>query len=235
MADYEDFTIILPTLNEGRTIGRMLDYILRNYRHAGIIVSDEGSDDGTRETVRKFAAGNRSITLLDRSLAGSARGLTASVLDAMELSRTRFVIVLDADMQHPPSKIRDVARELEGGSALVVATRARVTDWDLHRKVISRSLMWAGRFLLWAGGRETCGDIFSGFFGIERKLFTGVLEKNHGRFVKEGYKVLFDFLKCVDRGTLRISEVPYVFRTRRFGSSKAGFAQGMALLRSFVT
>ncbi len=95
--------------------------------------------------------------------------------------------------------------------------------------------MLIGKIVLAATGKETCGDIFSGFFGVDRELFLGVLERNRGRFVKEGYKVLFDFLKCVKRGTLRISEVPYVFRTRKFGSSKAGFPQGMALVKSFVT
>ena len=234
-ANYRDFTIILPTLNEGRTIGRVLDYILRNYESARIIVADEGSSDGTRETVKRFVSKNRNVTLFDRSLKGLRPGLTASVLDAIELSRTRFVIVLDADMQHPPGKIRKVAKGLEEGNTLVVATRARVTEWDFYRKAISRSLMCIGRLVLFVGHKETCSDIFSGFFGVERKFFVGVLKRNRGRFVEEGYKVLFDLLKCVDRGTIRISEAPFVFRIRKFGSSKAGFAQGMALLKSYVT
>ena len=234
-AGYEDFTIILPTLNEGRTMDRMLDYLTRNYAGARIIVSDDGSVDGTRETVRRFASGKRNVTLLDRSLKGAVRGLTASVLDGIELSNTKFVIVIDADMQHPPGRIREIARRLEEGSELVVATRAKVTDWDFHRKVISRSLMYIGRLALFARGKETCGDIFSGFFGVKRELFLDVLGKNRKRFVKEGYKVLFDFLKCVDSGTLRISEVPFVFRTRKFGLSKAGFRQGIAIMKSFAT
>lgn len=234
-ANYGDLTIVLPTLNEGKTIGGMLGYIARNYGGARIIVADDGSVDGTVEAVRAFAARDGRVTLLDRSPKGHGRGLTASVIEAAGISRTRFLVVLDADMQHPPGKIREIAEKLEGGDDLVVATRARVTEWDFHRKLISRSLMRIGRLALLAGGKETCSDIFSGFFGVERKTFVGVVEKNRGRFMMEGYKVLFDFLKCTDRGTLRISEVPFVFRTRRFGSSKAGFAQGAALLKSFVT
>jgi dolichol-phosphate mannosyltransferase len=233
-ANYREFTIIIPTLNEGKTIGRMLEYVLRNCGDARIIVADDGSVDGTREIVGKFAARNGRITLMERP-EGSVRGLTASVTGAMELSRTKFAVVLDADMQHPPEKIGEIAERLEEGNNLVVATRAEVTEWDFCRKAISRLLICIGGIVLLANGNETCGDIFSGFFGVERGLFVGVLEKNRGRFVGEGYKVLFDFLKCVDRGTLKISEVPFVFKTREFGSSKVGFAQGVALLKSFVT
>jgi dolichol-phosphate mannosyltransferase len=213
----------------------MLDYLLRNYGGARIIVSDEGSVDGTRETVKEFASRHADVALLDRSLKRSARGLTASVLEAIGMSGTRFVIILDADMQHPPGRIAEIAKRLEEGSGLVVATRTKVTEWGLYRKAVSRSLMLMGRIVLAARGRETCGDIFSGFFGVDRELFLGVLERNRGRFVMEGYKVLFDFLKCVKRGTLKISEVPYVFKSRKFGSSKAGFSQGIALMKSFVT
>jgi dolichol-phosphate mannosyltransferase len=213
----------------------MLGRITRAYRGARVIVSDDGSSDGTREKVRRFAARDMNVSLLDRSLAKSAPGLTASVIDAIEASRTRFVIVMDSDGQHPPEKIREIARRLEGGSKLVVATRAEVTEWALYRKVISKSLMYLGRIVLAARGGETCGDIFSGFFGVDRKFFLGVLGRNRRRFIGRGYKVLFDFLKCVGRGTIEVSDVPYVFRTRNFGLSKAGVSQVVALLESFAT
>ncbi|VVB76703.1 Undecaprenyl-phosphate 4-deoxy-4-formamido-L-arabinose transferase [uncultured archaeon] len=235
MRDYKDFTIVLPTLNEDKTVGKILGYVTRAYPGMRMMVADDGSTDATKKIVRKLALKNRNITLLDRAAEGRKKGLTASVIDAIGMSGTRFAIVMDADMQHPVGKIADVAKSLEEGNALAVAVRVKVTDWDLYRKTISRILMYMGRAVLYAERKETCGDIFSGFFGIEREVAGRVYHKNKNRFVPEGYKVLFDLLKCVDRGTMRIAEVPYVFRIRKFGSSKAGFKQGMALLRSFMT
>ena len=118
---------------------------------------------------------------------------------------------------------------------LVVANRAKVTNWAAYRKIISRAFMYLGKIILFIGAKETCVDIFSGFFGIRREEFLSVYRKNKHRFVGEGYKVLFDFLKCIDRGTLKIGNVPFVFNIRHFGSSKASVGQGMALLKSFAT
>jgi dolichol-phosphate mannosyltransferase len=233
--DYSEFTIILPTLNEEKTIGEMLRRILRSYRGCSVIVVDDGSEDLTREIVKGFAKQNHRVRLLDRSLMGLERGLTASVIYGILKAGTKYVIVIDADLQHPPEKIRDVAQKLGSGYDLVVANRAKVTNWAAYRKIISRAFMYAGKILLFVEARETCVDIFSGFFGIRRAVFLSVYRRNRKRFVGEGYKVLFDFLKCVDRGTLKIANVPFVFNIREAGSSKASIAQGMALLRSFLT
>lgn len=233
--DYSEFTIILPTLNEEKTIGEMLRRILRSYRGCSVIVVDDGSEDLTREIVKGFAKQNHRVRLLDRSRMGLERGLTASVIYGILKAGTKYVIVIDADLQHPPEKIRDVAQKLGSGYDLVVANRAKVPNWAAYRKIISRAFMYAGKILLFVEARETCVDIFSGFFGIRRAVFLSVYRRNRKRFVGEGYKVLFDFLKCVDRGTLKIANVPFVFNIREFGSSKASIAQGMALLRSFLT
>ncbi len=87
--------------------------------------------------------------------------------------------------------------------------------------------------MLFIDAKETCVDIFSGFFGVRRDMFVDVYDKNRQRFVKEGYKTLFDFLKCVERGRLMIANVPFVFHIREFGKSKASTKQGIAVIKSF--
>ncbi len=232
---YSNFTIVLPTLNEEKTIGEVLRRVQRMYSGCKILVVDDGSDDLTGEIVKSAGRENGNIRFIDRSALGLDRGLTASITYGILKSTTEYAIVIDADLQHPPEKIRDVARALERGSDLAVANRAEVTDWPLYRRLISRAFMYAGKVILFVSAKETCVDIFSGFFGIRRRVFVSTYSRNKRRFVEGGYKVLFDFLKCVDRGTLKISNVPIVFRSREFGTSKAGMKQGMALLRSFFS
>jgi dolichol-phosphate mannosyltransferase len=225
----------MPTLNEEKTVGEMLRRLGREYPGCEIVLVDDGSQDLTKDIVKKASLQNANIRFFDRALMGLEKGLTASIIYGIMRSRTEYVIVIDADMQHPPEKIKDVAAKLEHGYDLVVANRAAVTGWAAYRKLISRSFMYVGKIVLFVWAKETCVDIFSGFFGIKRNLFLSVYRKNRDRFVGTGYKVLFDFLKCVDRGSLKISNVPFVFHTRKFGSSKAGIWQGIALLRSFFS
>ncbi len=232
---FSEFTLVLPTLNEEKTIGKIISYVNRNYKGMKVLVADDGSRDGTKKTVNKIGKRHNEIKFLDRKMKGSEKGLTASVIDGIMLSKTKYAIVMDADLQHPPEKIGDVAKKLSQGSDLVVAVREEVGSWALYRKIISKSLICVGNLILLVGRKATCNDIFSGFFGVDRKLFAEIYMNNKKRFVKNGYKVLFDFLKCNKKGKIKVSEVPYTFATRKYGTSKAGIKQGIALFKSFAT
>ncbi len=232
--DYGDFTIVLPTLNEGRTIGKLITYIRSHYKGAKIIVADDGSVDGTAGIVNGFER-KGGVRFIDRRRMGLQKGLTASVIDGIERSRSRYVVVMDADMQHPPAEISRIAAKLASGYDLAVASRASVVGWELGRKVISRLLIHLGYLSLSVQGSESNGDIFSGYFGVRRSLFVSVYARNRRRFIGGGYKVLFDFLKCVKKGEMKVCDVPFAFQVRKFGRSKAGAAQGLALLHSFLS
>ncbi|MEM0147225.1 MAG: glycosyltransferase [Candidatus Micrarchaeaceae archaeon] len=232
--NYKDFTVVLPTLNEEKTIGKLIHYIISHYRGMRVIVVDDGSTDSTEKLVSRISKGHRSVKFVNRQRLGLARGLTASIAFGISASATKYTLVMDADLQHPPEVLGALAERLLKGSDVAVAVRASVPHWAFYRKLISKSLMLIGKIDLRARGRNTCKDIFSGFFGIRRQLFIETYAKNKDRFVGYGYKVLFDFLKC-ERKRIRISEVPYVFKTRKAGTSKAGIKQGLALLKSFVS
>ncbi|MEM3572230.1 MAG: hypothetical protein QW530_00690, partial [Candidatus Micrarchaeaceae archaeon] len=124
---------------------------------------------------------------------------------------------------------------LESGYDLAVAVRRTVEGWQFYRKLISKALIYVGYLILFVKGKSRCGDIFSGYFGIRRSLFLQIYNENKTRFVGEGYKILFDFLKCVDSGSIKICNVPYSFGLRKSGESKAGLKQGLAVIKSFFS
>ncbi|MEM3838996.1 MAG: glycosyltransferase [Candidatus Micrarchaeaceae archaeon] len=233
--DYSDTTLVIPTLNERHTLPILVGIVLKSYPGMRILVVDDGSTDGTKEEAESLSVKDR-VRLLDRKKLGRRPGLTASVVDGILESRTRFVIVIDADLQHPPEKIRQIHRQLLLGYKIVVAVRKSVRQWAFYRMVISRLLKVVGCAVLAISGKKVTSDIFSGYFGIDRKEVSEIIRRNRKRFVLEGYKVLFDLLKCIDADAgVGISEVGYVFGNRKYGRSKAGIRQVLALLKSYAT
>ena len=230
---YKEFTVILPTLNEGRNIPELISNLKKRYREIEIIVADDGSKDNTIDEAIRMNKKYGNVKVIDRKKMGREKGLTASVIDGIKRSRTKYVIVMDADLQHPYQVVGKIADRLLDGDKIAVGIRAEVENWPFYRKFVSKSLIIIGYAVLFLRGSQSCGDIFSGFFGVEREFFMNVYSRNKNRFVGRGFKVLFDLLKCVKKNSIKVSDVPYVFRNRKFGESKAGAKQVLDLLRSF--
>ncbi len=226
--DYRNFTVIMPTLNEAENISELIRIISGSYDGIKMIVPDDGSSDGTSGIVSRIGRSNRNVKLLDRRNE-TVHGITASVIDAAKHSKTRFVIVMDGDLQHPPEKIGEIAKRLSEGNDIVVGTRELVIgEWPMHRRLMSLIATSIARIKL----RRKVSDPMSGFFGARRELFTNIAEKNRRRFVKEGYKALFDLLKCAPKAG--IAEVSYNFGERKRGKSKIKARHVMHFLKSLL-
>ena len=49
-------------------------------------------------------------------------------------------MVIDADFQHPPEKVKDMLDSLMQGNDVVVGTRKKIKEkWPIHRKIISKT------------------------------------------------------------------------------------------------
>ncbi|MBI4142176.1 glycosyltransferase [Candidatus Woesearchaeota archaeon] len=226
---FDDLTVVIPTLNEGKNIGVLLDTINRNCSGCRIIVVDDGSVDATRDIILSRGLLNKRIVLVDRSKE-KVHGLTASVVDAVLQVKTKYFLVMDGDLQHPPEKIIDFYALLDGGAFLVVGTRAEIVhEWSFFRKLLSRTATFLGNKFI----DFSCNDIMSGFFAGQTVFFKKIISANKHRYELRGYKVLFDTLKVIE-GKIPYAEVPYVFDARRQGESKMGLRQVFFYIRSLM-
>jgi dolichol-phosphate mannosyltransferase len=219
--DYSDTTVIMPTLNEEDNIARIIATMVRMYPKISIIVADDGSKDSTKGTVERIAAKNRRVRLLDRS-ARAVHGVTASILDAATLVKTRKTLLMDADFQHPPRKIGEMATALDR-SDMVVGVRKGPGKRSLSRRFLSRGLIYLSLAVFRLRGLPTCGDMASGFIGFRTEMLKGLASNNRSEFVGRGNKLLLDALRMIDSNT-RIAEVGYPnFSERKSGKSKMSY------------
>ena len=207
--------IVVPTLNEAANIEALLTKIesaLADVRWEVIFVDDD-SQDRTRDIILQRCRIDPRVRLVHRI---GRRGLSSAVVEGILSSSTRYVAVIDADMQHDERLLRPMLEAIEGGECdLAVGTRyateGGVGDWAEGRQTISQIATRLSRLVV----KVKISDPMSGFFMIRRDLFDTVVR---GLSV-QGYKILLDIITS-SPSSLRIREFPYVFRSRQHGESK---------------
>ncbi len=130
-------------------------------------------------------------------------------------ARGEILLVMDADLSHPPDRIKDLVAPLFAGTAdLVVGSRyvkgGSTPGWPAWRRAVSR----AGAAL--AHPLTGLHDSMCGFFAIGRSRLLELAPKT------SGFKIVFETMLRA-HGTLRVREVPIVFRERARGRSKMSF------------
>lgn len=130
-------SIIIPVLDEQESIPMLygqLNSVLKDIPYnVEIIFVDDGSTDGTLDTIRKLASKDRRIKAISFS---RNFGHQAALLAGLDAARGDATITMDGDLQHPPRLIPEllaqwtkgfdvvltVRKETEGGSRLKMLT-----------------------------------------------------------------------------------------------------------------
>ncbi len=216
-----DLTIVVPTFNEKDNVPVLVERLAKSLGDCcsyEVIIVDDNSPDGTAEVAKRLA--ETRYPFLRVVVREKERGLATAIIEGMRRARGRYIVVMDADLQHPPEKVRELYRvAIETGADVVVASRyARgggVKGWSRLRLLMSRTASLLA-YLLVPESKATT-DIMSGFFLVSRRLVEGRL----GELRPRGYKILLEIIGRLKPG--RIAEVPYVFGERERGESKLGF------------
>ena len=210
-------SVIIPTLNEEENILPLVSEIAAckvSFRE--ILFVDDHSADATRDKIRTLAD-DHPIRLIEQD--GAGPGLATAIMLGARAARGEIVLVMDADLSHPPDRIKDLVAPLFAGTAdLVVGSRyvkgGSTLGWPAWRRVVSRT----GAVL--AHPLTGLHDSMCGFFAISRSRLLELAPQT------SGFKIVFETMVRA-RGTLRVREVPIAFRERVHGKSKMSF--GVAL------
>ncbi len=217
-----DLTIVVPTFREAASLPHLIDRVarLRDQNGLGIelLVVDDNSRDGTEGVLA--ARSEPWVRLIVRT---EERGLSGAVLRGLDEARGEILVVMDADLSHPPEVVPQMLRALDSGSDFVVGSRyvdggSIAGGWGWLRRLNSY-----GATLL-ARPFTKVRDPMSGFFALRRETYGRARSLN-----PIGYKIGLELMvKCDCKA---VSEVPIHFEERRFGESKLSFNEQLKYLQ----
>ena len=156
-----EISVVIPAFNEAErivpTIAAISAHLANTVASFEIIVSDDGSTDGTVAVVRLL--GLRNVRVLDP---GFNSGKGAAVASGVLAATGRFVLVSDADLSTPIDHVDQMLDIARRGTAVVIGSRcidgATEQNRSLVRHACSRTLRWLTGNVLGGNFSDTqCG------------------------------------------------------------------------------
>ena len=146
--------MILPTLNEGPSVGRVIELLLEGDASTDVLVVDDASTDDTVAAVERFR-GER-VALIERP---SPLGLGSAYLIGFAWALERpyeAVVEMDSDLSHDPRDALRLVAALDNAD-VVIGSRyvpgGRVENWGMFRRALSvsgnrypRASCWGSRW-----------------------------------------------------------------------------------------
>lgn len=133
----KQITILVPIFNESENVRKLYAELeketskLEQYRFEYLFV-DDGSTDRSLQTARELARNDSKITVIELSRNfGKEVALTAGI----DMLNCHAVIMMDADLQHPPSHIPQLIALWEKGFDIVAGRRISIESQPFLRRI----------------------------------------------------------------------------------------------------
>ncbi|MBI2186672.1 MAG: glycosyltransferase family 2 protein [Acidobacteria bacterium] len=189
MADASLVSVVIPALDEAATIGDVVTRLRAAASWREVLVVDDGSSDRTAELAQH--AGARVIRH------PYTKGNGAAVKSGIRQAAGEFVLIIDADGQHPPDAALRLTARL-GEYDLVVGARPAADHASMGRRLGNALLNALASYLT---GRPIA-DLTSGFRAARREClreFLHLLPNGFSTpttttlaFIRAGYSVAFE-------------------------------------------
>jgi dolichol-phosphate mannosyltransferase len=212
-------SIVIPAYNEEQNL-TVLYANVREVMDASsttsdweLVVVDDGSTDGTWSAIESLSANDVRV----RGLRLSRNfGHQAALMAGLAAARGRAVVMMDADLQHPPPVVPQLVRKWREGFQIVHAVRRDPPDLTLSKRMFSRLYYRLFAFLSGVAIEPGSAD----FRLLDRQVVDEVL-----RFEEEGL-FLRGLVHWVGYAT---ASVPFDCAQRHAGVSKYNLRKMLTL------
>jgi glycosyltransferase involved in cell wall biosynthesis len=140
-----DVTVIVPALNEDRTIAEIVRRLLSLPLRLQVIVVDDGSTDGTGKALDEYR--DRIVVLRNDRPTGKG----SAIRQALAYASGRVVVIQDADLEYSPEEIPALVEPVLKGIYGVVYgtrfTRGFPSGMAWPNRIVNWLLVWTVRLM----------------------------------------------------------------------------------------
>jgi dolichyl-phosphate beta-glucosyltransferase len=211
-------SVVIPSYNElfnlqRGVLNQVNDYLSQQSYEWEVILSDDGSTDGTILELKKFAKSHPNFIVLDNIHAGKGPTVQSGILKA----RGQWRLFTDFDQSTPISEITKLLKYAESGYEVVIGSReiigAKRDQEPWYRHVMGRGFNFLVQILAIPGILDTqCGfKLFSA--SSAEKLFTNLVVYGRQKERTDAFTGAFDVevLFLAKKLNYSIREVPVLW------------------------
>jgi glycosyltransferase involved in cell wall biosynthesis len=211
-------SVIIPSYNEMRNLKKGLlehvyQYLSRQQYSWEIVLTDDGSTDGTLEALQAFAKEKPEVRVLANHHAGKGPTVSAGMLAA----RGKYRLFTDFDQSTPISEVDKALNTIEKGYDIVLGSReiegAKRHKEPVHRHVMGRGFNFLVQLLALRGIYDSqCGfKLFSA--EATEKLFPSLKIYGQSKQRKDAFTGAFDveILFLARKWGMKYKEIPVIW------------------------
>lgn len=217
------YSVVIPMFNEEASLAelgrRLTNVVDRLDGDAEVILIDDGSEDGTLDAAMRLAEHDRRFRVLELS---RNFGHQVAITAGLDLAGGDAVVVMDADLQHPPEVIEQLAARWREGYDVVYAIRVDRAGEPRVKRLTARLFYRALGRLADIDVPAHAGD----FRLVDRKALHAFLSlRETNRYVRG----MFSWIGFRQTG------VPYGYEDRFAGESKYSMRRMAGLAANALT
>lgn len=208
-------SVIIPSYNEMNNMSRnvldnVISYLQKQSFSYEVILSDDGSTDGTVDALKQFAQNHAHVRVLENIHAGKGPTVQSGMLAA----KGEWRLFTDFDQSTPLSEIEKLLPYAEKGYSVVIGSRemigAKRDQEPWYRHVMGRGFNFLVQVLAIPGILDTqCGfKLFSA--KATNKLFSSLVVYGRKRERADAFTGAFDVeaLFLANKYEFKVKEVP---------------------------
>ena len=234
-----DLSIVLPAYNEMESISELTDRfykVLKTLKLSFEIVYVIQGNDGSFELLKKMKdSGRKELKILYfPTPIGVGRAFKVGFFHINP--KTKYVLTMDADLNHPPEYLPDFLKAIETTHADIVIGSRRIKGGRIDKEADAmysnwkKAISWFTNIFLVLLNLKV-KDITSGYRLFKSHVIFDIRDKIRSR----NFEVYAEILFLAKKFGCQFKEIPITFKARIYGKSKLNFfTSGLGYVKLMV-